>query len=82
MDFSTTLKRFGVEQLIRYLHKDPEKNMLRLMDWADKFAKGEFVSQRKPTLHTLTIHLSVVCLPTWMRVSCRPWQPISSSMPP
>ena len=47
MDFSTTLKRFGVEQLIRYLHKDPEKNMLRLMDWADKFAKGEFVSQRK-----------------------------------
>ena len=47
MDFSTTLKRFGVEQLIRYLHKDPEKNMLRLMDWADKFAKGAFVSQRK-----------------------------------
>ena len=47
MDFSTTLKRFGVEQLIRYLHKDPDKNMLRLMDWADKFAKGEFVSQRK-----------------------------------
>lgn len=47
MDFSTTLKRFGVEQLIRYLHKDPEKNMLRLMVGPINFAKGEFVSQRK-----------------------------------
>ena len=54
MDFSTTLKRFGVEQLFRYLHKDPQKNMLRLMDWADRFAHGEFVSQRKAIREAIT----------------------------
>ena len=54
MDFPTTLKRFGVEQLFRYLHKDPQKNMLRLMDWADKFARGEFVSQRKAIREAIT----------------------------
>ena len=47
MDISSTLKRFGLEQAFNYLYKDPEKNMLSLMDWADKFSNGEFESQRK-----------------------------------
>ena len=47
MDVSSTLKRFGLEQAFNYLYKDPEKNMLSLMDWADKFSNGEFESQRK-----------------------------------
>ena len=46
MDVSTTLKRLGIEQAFKYLYKDPEKNMLKLMDWADTFSKGEFESQR------------------------------------
>lgn len=46
MDVSTTLKKLGIEQAFKYLYKDPEKNMLKLMDWADTFSKGEFESQR------------------------------------
>ncbi|MGN1002455.1 MAG: radical SAM protein, partial [Oscillospiraceae bacterium] len=46
MDVSTTVKKFGLEQAFRYLYKDPENNLRKLMDWADKFAKGEFESQR------------------------------------
>ena len=28
------------------LYKDPEANLVKLMDWADKFADGEFPAQR------------------------------------
>ena len=47
MDATTTLKKFGLDQAFRYLYKDPEKNLRKLMDWADHFAKGEFVTQRR-----------------------------------
>ncbi len=46
MDASKTLKKFGLEQAFNYAYKDPERNLLKLMDWADKFSKGEFESQR------------------------------------
>lgn len=47
MNVSATIKKFGLEQAFKYLYKDPENNLLKLMDWADKFAGDEFVSQRK-----------------------------------
>ena len=47
MDFATTMKKLGLEQLMNYLYKDPDKNMLKILDWADKFAKGTFEPQRK-----------------------------------
>ena len=47
MDASTAIKKFGVEQAFNYMYKDPEKNLSKIMDWADKFSGGEFVSQRK-----------------------------------
>ena len=47
MNVSATMKKFGLEQAFRYLYKDPEKNMVKIMDWADKFAGDEFVTQRK-----------------------------------
>lgn len=47
MDAGTTLKKLGIEQVFRYLYKDPEKNLRKLMDWADKFCKGEFPGQRR-----------------------------------
>ncbi len=47
MDASTTLKKLGLEQAFRYLYRDPEKNLCKLMDWADKFSKGEFPTQRR-----------------------------------
>lgn len=47
MDVSATIKKFGIEQAMNYLYKDPQKNMLKLMDWADKFSHGEFANQRR-----------------------------------
>ena len=47
MDVSTSIKKFGLEKAFQYLYKDPEKNLLKLMDWADRFAGDEFESQRK-----------------------------------
>lgn len=46
MSVTATIKKFGLEQAFHYLYQDPERNLLKLMDWADKFAKGEFASQR------------------------------------
>ena len=55
MDVSTSLKRFGLEQLFRYLHKDPDKNLPKVMDWADKFAGGELRQpQRKMIREAIT----------------------------
>ena len=47
MEMSASLKKLGIEQAMKYLYKDPEKNLRTLMDWADKFSKGEFEGQRK-----------------------------------
>ena len=46
MSATTTIKRLGLEKAFQYLYKDPEKNLPKLIDWADKFSKGEFPSQR------------------------------------
>ena len=32
MDVSTTIKKFGLEQAFKYVYKDPEKNLLKMMD--------------------------------------------------
>lgn len=47
MNFKNTLQKVGLEQAINYLYKDPETNLKKIMDWADKFAGNEFVPQRK-----------------------------------
>lgn len=47
MSISTTLGKFGIEKSVKYLYKDPEKNLRKIMDWADKFAQGKFVKHRK-----------------------------------
>ena len=47
MNASNTLKKLGIEQTFNYIYKDPDKHMPKMMDWADKFADGEFISQRK-----------------------------------
>ena len=46
MNASNTLKKFGIEQTFHYIYKDPDKNLPKMMDWADKFADGEFETQR------------------------------------
>ena len=32
MDATTTLKKLGLEQAFRYLYKDPERNLRKLME--------------------------------------------------
>ena len=54
MDVSATMKKFGLEAAFKYLQRDPERNLLRLMDWADRFAGDEFVSQRKMNRDAMT----------------------------
>lgn len=49
-----TIQKFGLEQAFNYLYKDPDKNMLKIMDWADKFAGDQFVSQRKLIREVMT----------------------------
>ena len=46
MNVSAAVKKFGLEQILNYLYKDPEENLVKLMDWADKFAGNEFETQR------------------------------------
>ena len=53
MNVSTTIKKLGIEQAFKYLYKEPEKNLVKLMDWADKFTKGEFETQRKMVRHAI-----------------------------
>lgn len=46
MSVSTTVKKYGIEQAIKFMYKDPENNLPKLMDWADTFCKGRFPAQR------------------------------------
>lgn len=54
MDVSMTIKKFGLEQAFKYLYKDTEKNLLKLMDWADKYAGEGFESQRRVVREAMT----------------------------
>ncbi|MEE1242585.1 MAG: radical SAM protein, partial [Frisingicoccus sp.] len=54
MNASNTLKKLGIEQTFNYIYKDPDKNMTKIMDWADKFAEGQFASQRKIIREVIT----------------------------
>ena len=47
MNLVNSLKKFGVEQTFKYIYKDPIPNLRKMMDWADKFSKGTYPSQRK-----------------------------------
>ncbi len=40
-------KKIGINTALHYLEKDPEKNLGKLMDWADRFAGDSFDVQRK-----------------------------------
>ena len=53
MGISTTIKKYGLEHAMKYLYKDPETNLMKLMDWADAFCKGNFESQRKAIRHAI-----------------------------
>ena len=39
MSVSTTVKKYGIEQAIKFMYKDPEKNLPKLMDWRTRSAR-------------------------------------------
>ncbi len=45
MSLASRLKKLGIQEAVKYLYKNPEKNMLKLLDWASVFGKGEFDAQ-------------------------------------
>lgn len=47
MNVADTIKKFGLDQAFDYLYRDPERNLLKIMDWADRFDNGDFAVQRK-----------------------------------
>ena len=72
MSVSTTVTKYGIEQAIKFMYKDPEKNLPKLMDWADTLCKGRFPGQRAairraiedPTYPYLSlIHISLALTP-------------------
>lgn len=54
MDIATRIRQFGLEQVFRYLYADPEKALATLMDWADRFSKGEQEGPRKAVRQAVT----------------------------
>ena len=54
MDFSTTIKKLGIEQALKYVFREPEKNLRKLIDWADRFDRGEFAPQRRAVREAIT----------------------------
>ena len=47
MGVVTSLEQLGLSKTFDYIYKDPDKNMVKIMDWVDRFAGDNFVGQRK-----------------------------------
>ena len=47
MDTSSKVVQFGLKTAFGYIEKNPEQNLPKLMDWVDRLAGDNFVSQRK-----------------------------------
>ena len=46
MQIPMGLEKLGIEQAVEYISKAPEKNLPKLMDWADRFAGDQYGPQR------------------------------------
>ena len=47
MSVSTTIKRYGLTKVFESLYKDTDRNLVRMINWADIIARGAFPGQRK-----------------------------------
>ncbi|MDY6325537.1 MAG: radical SAM protein [Catonella sp.] len=47
MGVVTSLEQLGLSKTFDYIYKNPDKNMVKIMDWVDRFAGDNFVGQRK-----------------------------------
>ena len=41
MDTSNKIVRYGLKQAFSYIEKNPEENMIKMMDWVDRLAGGQ-----------------------------------------
>ncbi|MBR2521792.1 MAG: radical SAM protein [Coriobacteriales bacterium] len=46
MSVSSSVAKFGLTKAFDHLNKDPEANLVKLIDWADRFSNGRFPTQR------------------------------------
>lgn len=46
MNIKTTIEKLGLEKIFDYVYQDPDRNLVKLIDWADKFSPHEFEKQR------------------------------------
>lgn len=54
MSVKTSIQKLGLEKIFDYVYRDPDKNLVRVIDWADKFSPNEFESQRKIIREAIT----------------------------
>ena len=46
MSVKMEIGKYGLGKAVDYVYRDPEKNMVRVMNLVDIFARGQFASQR------------------------------------
>lgn len=54
---TNVMQGFAINQAIKYLEKNPEKNMIKVMDMVDAACpSGWYESQRKAIRHSIEAH--------------------------
>ncbi len=51
-----TAEYFAIKQAIKYIEHEPEKNLNKLMDWADKFDKDNLYQSQRAVFHNVLEH--------------------------
>ena len=51
-----TVQSFAVRQALQYVEREPEKNLPKLLDWADKFDKDNLYQAQRRVFHDVLDH--------------------------
>ena len=54
MNAMQAIQKYGLEQAFRYLYQNPDRNLVKLLDWADRFAGDTLYDQRKAIRQAVT----------------------------
>ena len=75
MDMKTWVASKGLQQACKYIGKDPETNILKLMELVDKFAGDSYQSQRDAIRKVVNDLDS-----NWFRLICSLWEDVDSEV--
>ena len=67
MDVSMQVKKAALRTALGYIEKDPEENLMKLMDWVDKLAgdgPASFAPQRSAFRNAIYTYLLFACKDT------------------